>query len=598
MTSIQNLRTDERAAEFKHFLYLITFGLGIPLWLLCWIEDLVYIPHLKWDCLAVRSFIVVLLILTKPIFSKINKSLNSVQVLGTFCTLIHSAGLNYLTFITGGAASPYSICLNLITSAQFAFLPWTRRTLVLNVFITYAPLYFMYFFTTHNQDSGRILFVYSIYSFSSLVVTLVLRYFMEQLRTNDFKSRFQLQEVVTSRDHEIERKTKEMLSLEVSASLGKMASQIAHDIRSPLAALRSVSPLFKNLPEEDRIILRSAVDRIHDIAQELVNPTGENSQAQILDLPGTSPFNEVMHLPSLVESVLTEKRLQYRTRLGIEMGSLMNSDHYGVFITFNRSEFKRILSNLINNAVEALGDKGKVELDLTVLGNQISLSLSDNGKGIPSEIIANLGQRGFTYGKEGGSGLGLFHAQSLLSQQGGNLTIQSEVGRGTTVSLHLPMAKAPVWFVERLEVKGRPTKIVVVDDDQAIHHLWERRFSERLSNANTAQMIHFFVLADFENYVRSMSHSDEVMFLIDYEFKGEDKCGLTAIEELGIVGHSILVTSLHEDSDLLRKCETLGLRLIPKDMARMVPIENGSSSTVWRETEVGVVLNGSWPSGL
>ena len=68
--------------------------------------------------------------------------------------------------------------------------------------------------------------------------------------------------------------------------------------------------------------------------------------------------------------------------------------------------------------------------------------VSDNGKGIAGENLSKAGQRGFSFGKANGNGLGLSHARSFVEAAGGKLTIQSRVGLGTMVTLSLPIVTA------------------------------------------------------------------------------------------------------------------------------------------------------------
>lgn len=101
------------------------------------------------------------------------------------------------------------------------------------------------------------------------------------------------------------------------------------------------------------------------------------------------------------------------------------------------SEFNRILSNIINNAIEATeGDSIEIQISNRKIKNQIVLSIQDRGKGIPSDVIDRLGEEGFSFGKTNeGSGLGLFHAKQYLNSIGGSLSIFSQQNQGTLVQI-------------------------------------------------------------------------------------------------------------------------------------------------------------------
>jgi signal transduction histidine kinase len=94
-----------------------------------------------------------------------------------------------------------------------------------------------------------------------------------------------------------------------------------------------------------------------------------------------------------------------------------------------------VLDNAMDEAVA--GHATRIEVTLAP-GNR--LTIVDNGRGIPAELLPKLTQKGATFGKAGGHGLGLHHARRMLESWGGGLAITSQYGRGTTVTLTLPVA--------------------------------------------------------------------------------------------------------------------------------------------------------------
>jgi len=97
----------------------------------------------------------------------------------------------------------------------------------------------------------------------------------------------------------------------------------------------------------------------------------------------------------------------------------LGTDCYGLFAAVDPIEFKRLLSNLITNAVEALDGAGSVVLKLRPLESEVELTIQDTGKGIPPQILSSLGRRGVSYGKAHGSGLGIYHAKNAIESWGG-----------------------------------------------------------------------------------------------------------------------------------------------------------------------------------
>lgn len=372
--------------------------------------------------------------------------------------------------------------------------------------------------------------------------------------------------------------------------LGDLAAQVAHDIRSPLSALNLMTSHIVGIEEEKRIIIRSAVNRINDIANHLIQrgkdlrSSDYNAKEQIIVGEMAQPMTHTTLLAPLVDSIVSEKRTQFREKKSIEIQADLRQS-YGLFSKVNPIEFQRAISNLINNAVEAMPkENGKITVTVQERGHLVAILIHDNGSGIPDYILKKLGQKGLTIGKENsqsGSGLGVYHAKKTVEDAGGKFSIESQIGVGTTVALELEKAKAPNWFVEDLELVPNSV-IVTVDDDISIHQLWKDRLSPLLSKQNI-QMFSFTSANEFKQWVNANQIAGKEFncsYLIDYEFLNQEITGLDLVEKLNIKSKAILVTSRYDEVEIRRRCTNIGLRLIPKAMAGLVPIRIIGSSPI------------------
>lgn len=382
----------------------------------------------------------------------------------------------------------------------------------------------------------------------------------------------------------LQESQKELVQLENDRAFASVANQVAHDIRSPLTALDVISHDVDELAEDKRILIRSAVSRIKDIANNLL-VTKRNFQKSLStsvisseSKPSESP--SVQLLPSLIETLVSEKRVQFRSNLQIRIETNFDANTYGIFSSIELNEFKRILSNLIDNSVEASLFGGNIEIRLSAIEDQILISVTDTGRGIPASILPKLAVAGETYGKTEGSGLGLHHAKVWLERWGGALRIISKEGKGTTVFIMLPRVDPPSWFVPRIELETDST-IVVVDDDTSIHQIWQRRFEALTGEGLGPKILHFSTAAAFHDWLAIKPPSAcSMLFLVDYEIRGEVSNGLDIIESAQIQDSSILVTSHYEECQIRERCKRLGVRLIPKAMAGFVPITISSHAGV------------------
>ena len=296
-----------------------------------------------------------------------------------------------------------------------------------------------------------------------------------------------------------------------------VAKQVAHDIRSPLTALDMISAVTKSLPEAERVLLRSAIQRINDIANHLVYK--KPGQASV---PAVSPDKVEGELISgLIANIVSEKRLQYQMISTLRIETEFVSPSSEVFAAINAVEFKRLLSNLIDNAVEASHhDAMKILVRLTSNNTHSQLTIIDNGVGIPNKILDKLGAPGFSFGKPQGSGLGLYHAKKTTDEWGGSFSIASVEGQGTQVAITLPLTMPPAWFTSQIKLRIDST-LLIVDDEQTIHHTWDKLLESKISLNN---VFHFESTSSCQAFLMRRPISNPVM-LVDYELAESD--GLT-----------------------------------------------------------------------
>lgn len=384
---------------------------------------------------------------------------------------------------------------------------------------------------------------------------------------------------------ESEKSEKEKL---ITANM--MAAQVAHDIRSPLTALNMVIETIDKLPEEKRILIRNAIQRINDIANDLLLK-GKAIPLQILNYNGNDTNNSAesestVMLSSMIDILISEKRIQYRDKIGVQIEAEL-SNSYGVFSKIPANEFKRVLSNLINNSVEALENgKGNVRVSVSIHENSVKIEIQDNGKGIPKEIMNQIGSIGLSYGKEGtqsGSGLGLYQAFRFASSVGGRIEFSETLdvpnrtsentNCGTTVNILIPRCSPPIWFVESIKLPAN-SNVIVLDDDQSIHSVWQGRLTSIKAHERHISLISFTSVELFKSWVNNQTNKDgELTFLIDYELLGQNVIGLDLIEELNIYKQSILVSSRYDEKNVYERCNRIGVKIIPKAMAGLIPIE-------------------------
>lgn len=236
--------------------------------------------------------------------------------------------------------------------------------------------------------------------------------------------------------------------------LAELATQVAHDIRSPLSALQSLLGRLNLLAPAERVLVESAVRRIQGIALDL------------LDRGRGVPARPTAPLAEMTAHVVAEKTTPGVDGLTIRWTPDERTRQLIVAVV--ETDFERILSNLLDNSIQALRGRGTIKIEVaSMTASQVTVAVTDDGPGIPADVLPKLGRRGASFGKAHGNGLGLYHAKLTLESWGGGLTVSSEPGKGTTVSMTLPLAPA----TDAVPPSDAPL-VVLVDDDPLVRTTW------------------------------------------------------------------------------------------------------------------------------
>ncbi|MDP4115481.1 MAG: PAS domain S-box protein [Bacteroidota bacterium] len=232
---------------------------------------------------------------------------------------------------------------------------------------------------------------------------------------------------------------------EVNAAKDKLFSIIAHDLRGPFSGfmglLEGLANNIDNFEKED--ITRSA-EVMHTTAKkiyELLNNLLEWSRLQLGKTefkPKTiNLFNIIEELEQLFRSATTNKSISFN--------NLVNPD---IYISGDQNMLLTVLRNLISNAIKFTNLGGEVLINAREESEMIEILVSDNGVGIPQNLIENLFSIDAAFTTKGtngeeGSGLGLMLCNELVKKNKGSIRVLSEVGKGTSFVILLPKSSGP-----------------------------------------------------------------------------------------------------------------------------------------------------------
>lgn len=363
-----------------------------------------------------------------------------------------------------------------------------------------------------------------------------------------------------------ELKKHEILAKRQQQEFNESVGQMVHDIQSPLSGLITTVESTREIPEEKRITLRTATINITDITNQLLNqfkPEGneltENNKRQSV----------------LVSTILSEAlgsiRRKYKD-LPVTFEYNLTALNAFLFIKAAPSDFRRSITNLLKNAVEALSEKigGKVEIKLKANAEWVTISILDDGKGMSEKLQDKLLEKvKVTEGKENGHGVGFGQVHRMLDSNYGKLSISSSVRKeshGTTIVLDFPRILEPDWTIKEIGLT-KDDIVIILDDDKSIHGAWDSRINYILEKVPSIAIHHFREGSDALAFINKLSKEQKkaVCFLSDYELVGQELNGLQVIQKSKIK-HSILVTSHHADTKIMKTATENNIKILPKEL--------------------------------
>ncbi|MEJ2501750.1 MAG: ATP-binding protein, partial [Gemmatimonadota bacterium] len=243
----------------------------------------------------------------------------------------------------------------------------------------------------------------------------------------------------------------ELLSSAKLASLGNLIAGVAHEINTPLGALHSNHDTIRRALERlqeilaDEVVDEDELEDVRRIVKAIGGVTTTNNMAvdrMVKMVNSLRTFGRVdrseldwADLHEGIESTLAIISHELKGRITVEKdyGELPRVECYP-------NQVHQVFMNLIVNASHAIKEKGTITIRTRRDGDHVSIDIQDTGTGISEENLGRIFDPGFTTkGKRMGMGMGLLITRKIVDRHAGRLTVESEVGRGTTFTVVLPI---------------------------------------------------------------------------------------------------------------------------------------------------------------
>jgi len=246
---------------------------------------------------------------------------------------------------------------------------------------------------------------------------------------------------------ERKRLQQQLLQAQKMEAIGQLAGGVAHDFNNVLTAiLASSEMLLLDMPSEDplrdeAVEIKKATDRASRLTQQLL---------------AFSRRQELQPEPLELNEIVVDLEHMLSRLIGKSIDLTLDLDHHLGMVTADPGQIEQVIVNLVVNAGHAMPDGGTVTIstrncdridpsllggDAAASGPYVLLAVRDTGHGMDEATRERIFEPFFTTKEKGrGTGLGLATVHGIVTQSGGHLSVESELGEGTTFSIHLPRA--------------------------------------------------------------------------------------------------------------------------------------------------------------
>jgi len=312
----------------------------------------------------------------------------------------------------------------------------------------------------------------------------------------------------------------QLLQAQKMEALGQLTGGIAHDFNNILASILGYTDLAQSLnPPVD-------MNKLHDYLQQVYR-AGERARdliAQMLTFSRRSTTGELTAVPLVPVVKEASKMLRPMLSKSISL-DVINNVKPEQTVNSDPVQLHQLIVNLCVNARDAIGDKGKIEIEINKLsvedkvcsschqpfsGDYVCIEVRDNGSGMDPEVVSQIFEPFFTTKDVGkGTGMGLSTVHGIVHNHEGHIGVHSRPGNGTEFDIYLPAVLSGTAIKDIAgqaqvgEINGRHRRILVVDDEESIAELIREQLSQynfdvTYFNDGASALAHF--LGDVDRY--------------------------------------------------------------------------------------------------
>lgn len=251
--------------------------------------------------------------------------------------------------------------------------------------------------------------------------------------TAEIATELELARRVEERTAELRTAQEGLIRSERLSVLGQLTATVAHELRNPLSAIRNSVYALKELVASKGLVLDRPLSRIERSIGRCDRIVG--------DLLDYARSRQLQCMPVVLDQWLGEALDDQKLPEGVGLTHSFGAP--GVVVSVDPERLRRVVVNLVENAVQAMVEAGSPRRELEVstrpIGREIEIAVSDTGPGISAEVLPKIFEPLFST-RSFGTGLGLPTVKQIVEQHGGRIEVASAVGSGTRVVVRLPLA--------------------------------------------------------------------------------------------------------------------------------------------------------------
>jgi PAS domain S-box-containing protein len=247
-----------------------------------------------------------------------------------------------------------------------------------------------------------------------------------EIKVNNYSKH--LKSMVELRTAQLKDANERLVRSERLAAIGELAGMVGHDLRNPLAGIKNATYYLKKkgtaISEAQAKEILEIIDKAIDHSDKIINDLLDYSREMHLKLTECEPrtlLDEAVRMIRVPDRIQIVNHALGETRIRVDADKIM-----------------RVFINLIKNAVDAMPEKGTLEITSRQTRDNLEIAFADTGTGIPEETLPKIFSPLFTT-KAQGMGFGLAICKRIIESHGGMITVKTAVNQGTTFTVTLPV---------------------------------------------------------------------------------------------------------------------------------------------------------------